>query len=73
MERRDEYNMLLPCETILEESEGFHLKKKKHKKPKNKQLVTSLPIIPVILRAVRMGSKGWHPLKVEESEQGKDQ
>ena len=27
-------NMLSPCEAILEESEGFHLKKENHKKPK---------------------------------------
>ena len=27
-------NILLPCEAILEEPEGFHLKKEKHKKPK---------------------------------------
>ena len=27
-------NMLLPCEAILEEPEGFHLNKEKHKKPK---------------------------------------
>ena len=27
-------NMLLPCEAISKEPEGFHLKKEKHKKPK---------------------------------------
>ena len=44
-------NILLPREAILEEPEGFHLKKEKHKEPK---------------KAVRMSSKDCHLLKVEE-------
>ena len=38
MERKEDCwlhrNLFLPCEAILEEPEGFHLKKEKQKKPK---------------------------------------
>ena len=55
--RRVLHRNMLPCEAILEEPEGFHWEKEKQKKPKQ-QLVTSLSIIPVTQKAVRMSCKG---------------
>lgn len=57
--------MLLPWEAISEEPEGFHLKKE-NARSQNKKLVTSLPLTPVTQKALRIGSKGWHPFKVDE-------
>ena len=49
--------MFLPCESILEEPERFQFQKENNRS-QNKQLVTSLPIIPVtqetVPRVVRM-------------------
>ena len=50
-------NMLLPCEIILEEPEGFHLKKEKHKKSKqaaSHKFVNNTSN----KKAVKMSSKG---------------
>ena len=57
--------MLLLCEAILEEPEGFHLKKEKQKKPKQ------APTHKFACDTESRCSKGWHPFKVEELEQGK--
>lgn len=40
--------------------------KKENARSQNKKLVTSLPLTPVTQKALRIGSKGWHPFKVDE-------
>ena len=55
-------NMLLPYEAILEDSEGFHLKKELQMKIKQEaachESVTQKAVTPVTQKAVRMISKG---------------
>ena len=64
MERGKELhrNMLLPCEAISEDSEGFHLKKELQTKIKQEaachESVTQKAVTPVTQKAVRMISKG---------------
>ena len=55
-------NMLLPCDAILEDSEGFHSKKELQMKIKQEaachESVTQKAVTPVNQKALRMISKG---------------